>query len=126
MDLKRGEYKIFDEKYLDLVENLKEEEIKAQNVKDVMEILKKEVELRIKAFEFIYRIGKRAETCAEKEIISLHDKENSKVKYVKRSMECPECTMGEGIRELCRNLNTPGFIHIEYSNGESDTYFDFK
>ncbi len=114
MDLKRGEYKIFDDEYLKLMEDFKKEEINALNITDAVRMLKKEVELRKRAFEFIYRIGKKAEFCANDQIMSLHDKKNSRVKYIKHAIDCPEHPLGEEIRELCDKLNTPGYVYIKY------------
>ena len=118
MDLKREEYKIFDDEYLKLMEDFKKEEINALNITDVVRMLEKEVELRKRAFEFIYRIGKKAELCADDQIRSLYDKEKSKVEYVKHAIECPEHSLGEEIRELCNSLNTPGYIYKKYVDGK--------
>ncbi len=114
MDLEREECKIFREEYLNLMEEFKKQELNALKMFDITKILEKEVELRKKAFNYIYKIGKKAEFCAENQIMSLHDNKKSRVKYVKDAIRCPERPIGEEIRELSRQYGNHPYIYIKF------------
>ena len=89
MDLETKDIKTVEDEFSKLLRDFSEEEINALKIFDVMKKLQKEVFVRNRAFEFIFKLGKITELYAEKHICSLHRK-GSIVDRIKQIMNCPE------------------------------------
>ncbi len=105
MDLDENTNKTINNEFLNLIKYLKEEEIKSLNISSNLERLKKEIFIRERAFNFIFKMGKIAEFFAEKQIVSLHHKRGSLLFRVKQMMSSPENPFGDYVQKIMdRNL----------------------
>lgn len=86
MDLEKNAITTINDEFSKLLKYLKEKEIESLKSNSISKKLLIEYNLRKKAFNFIFKMGKIAETYAELHILKLHNKESSKVNFVKQNM----------------------------------------
>ena len=86
MNLDKKTIENVDDEFLQLLEDLKEEEKKALAATNIIDKFQKEVDVRNRFFSFIFKLGKIAEFYAEKHIFTLHEFFSSPVFEVKEGL----------------------------------------